>query len=66
MAVNKTPQSQNKKAENVQTRMISVHPLWYSFIKYCETLKYGEIERVKIQDGLPILAEEVKKKVKFT
>jgi hypothetical protein len=47
-------------------RLIRIHHVWYSFIKYCEALKYGEIEKLKIQDGLPMLAEEVKKKVKFT
>jgi hypothetical protein len=47
-------------------RLIRIHHIWYSFIKYCEELKYGEIEKLKIQDGLPMLAEEVKKKVKFT
>lgn len=46
-------------------RLIRIHPLWYSFIKYCENLKHGEIEKLKIQDGLPLLAEEVKKKIKF-
>jgi hypothetical protein len=29
-------------------------------------MRYGEIDRLKIQDGLPMLAEEVKKKIKFT
>jgi len=28
-------------------------------------LQHGEIERLKIQDGLPVLAEVTKKKVKF-
>ncbi|MGD2245783.1 MAG: hypothetical protein PVI11_04460 [Candidatus Aminicenantes bacterium] len=46
-------------------RLIRIHPVWYSFIKYCETIQYGEIEKLKIQDGLPMLAEEVKKKIKF-
>lgn len=48
-----------------QQRLIRIHPVWYSFIKYCEGLGYGEIEKLKIQDGLPLLAEEVKKKIKF-
>jgi hypothetical protein len=43
-----------------------IHPAWYAFIKYCETLRYGEIDKIKIQDGLPMIAEEVKKKIKFT
>ncbi len=46
-------------------RLVRIHPVWYSFIKYCETLRYGDIEKLKIQDGLPMLAEEVKKKIKF-
>lgn len=48
-----------------EQRLIRIHPVWYSFIKYCEVLGYGEIEKLKIQDGLPLLAEEVKKKIKF-
>jgi len=46
-------------------RFIRIHPVWCSFIKYCEALGYGVIEKLKIQDGLPMLAEEVKKKIKF-
>jgi hypothetical protein len=46
-------------------RLIRIHPAWHSFIKFCENLKYGEIEKLKIQDGLPLMAEEVKKKIKF-
>ena len=46
-------------------RLIRIHPIWYSFIKYCEALRFGEIEKLKIQDGLPMLAEEVKKKNKI-
>jgi len=29
-------------------------------------LGHGEIEQLKIQDGLPVLAEMTKRKVKFT
>ena len=49
-----------------QGQLIRIHPVWYSFIKYCEIMGYGEIEKLKIQDGLPMLAEEVKKKIKFS
>lgn len=48
-----------------QCRLIRIHPVWYSFIKFCEVLGYGEIDKLKIEDGLPMLAEEVKKKIKF-
>jgi hypothetical protein len=43
-----------------------LHPTWCSFIRFCEELQYGEIERLKVQDGLPVLAEVTKKKVKFS
>ena len=42
-----------------------LHPAWRAFIRYCAELQHGEIELLKIQDGLPMLAEKVKKKIKF-
>ena len=38
---------------------------WVEFMQYCAELGHGEIERLKIQDGLPMLAEQAIKKVKF-
>jgi hypothetical protein len=61
--------------ENPKTRITSgstarqnanLHPAWLAFVRFCAELKYGEIERLSIQDGLPVLAETTKKKVKFT
>ena len=43
-----------------------VHPAWVAFVRFCEELRHGEIECLKIQDGLPVLAEVTTKKVKFT
>jgi hypothetical protein len=45
---------------------ILLHSAWRAFIRYCLELGHGEIERLKIQDGLPVLAEVVKEKIKFT
>lgn len=42
-----------------------LHPAWGCFLRFCEQLRHGEIERLKIQDGLPVLAEVTKKKIKF-
>ncbi len=39
---------------------------WRRFIDYCDDLGHGEIERLKIQDGVPVLAELTREKVKFT
>jgi hypothetical protein len=44
---------------------LRLHPSWESFIRFCEQLEHGEIERLKIQDGLPVLAEVTREKVKF-
>lgn len=41
-------------------------PAWHEFIRFCRDLKHGEIEHLRIQDGVPVLAELIRKKVKFT
>ena len=43
----------------------NLHPSWSAFIKYCFDLEHGEIETLKIQNGLPVLAEITRKKIKF-
>jgi hypothetical protein len=40
-------------------------PVWREFIRFCAELKHGEIERLSIQDGVPVLAEITKRKVRF-
>lgn len=46
--------------------VVQLHPAWSAFVRYCQELRHGEIESLKIQDGLPVLAEVTTKKVKFT
>jgi len=43
----------------------SLHPAWRALVLYCADLRHGEIEVLKIQDGLPVLAEVTRKKVRF-
>jgi hypothetical protein len=43
----------------------ALHPSWRAFIEYCLEMGHGEIENLKIQDGLPVLAEVTRRKVKF-
>ncbi|PYS68600.1 MAG: hypothetical protein DMF69_19710 [Acidobacteria bacterium] len=43
-----------------------LHPAWSAFITYCSELEHGEIEILRIQNGLPVLAEITRKKIKFT
>lgn len=40
-------------------------PAWQKFIAYCREIGHGEIEKVKIMDGVPVLAEKVTQKTKF-
>ena len=44
----------------------NVHPAWLRLIRYCADLGHGEIEKLKIQDGLPMAAEVTTRKVKFS
>ncbi len=41
------------------------HPSWRELIRFCQQLQHGEIDRLVIQDGLPVLAEMTRQKVKF-
>ena len=43
----------------------SLHPAWRALVRYCADLRHGEIEQLKIQDGLPVLAEVTRKKIRF-
>lgn len=56
--------AQTRKADSLEAT--TLHPAWLTFIRFCEELGFGEIERLSIQNGLPVLAETTKKKVKFT
>ena len=60
-----------EKTEVIATRPTgladtSPHKAWQVFIRYCAELQHGEIERLKIQDGLPVLAEVTTKRIKFS
>ena len=39
---------------------------WARLIWFCQQLGHGEIEKLKIQDGVPVIADVVREKVKFT
>ena len=43
-----------------------VHPAWLRLMRFCSELGHGEIEKLKIQDGVPVIADIVREKVKFT
>jgi hypothetical protein len=43
-----------------------VHPAWLRLMRFCAELGHGEIEKLKIQDGLPMAAEVTRRKIKFS
>jgi hypothetical protein len=50
------------------TRSVSERQLpsaWEALIRYCQQMGHGEIEKLKIQDGIPVMAEITREKVKF-
>jgi len=42
-----------------------LHPAWRALIRFCREVGHGEIERIRIQDGLPVSAEVVTKKIRW-
>ena len=48
------------------TRADRLHPGWVALIRLCRDLDHGEIERLRIQDGLPVLVEVTRRKIKLT
>ena len=44
---------------------LPLHPAWQALIRFCREIGHGEIERIKIQDGLPVSAEVVTKKIRW-
>jgi hypothetical protein len=43
----------------------ALHPAWLALIRLCEKLQFGELEKIRIQNGLPMTAEVVREKVRF-
>jgi hypothetical protein len=56
----------NAGAAQTGTNGPDIHPAWIALIEYCRKLRYGDIERLRIQDGVPVLAEVITQKVKFS
>ena len=44
----------------------TLHPAWLAFVRYCQQMGHGEIERLKIQDWIPVLVEVSRHKIKFS
>ena len=56
----------NASTPNHDEPEASLHPAWLAFVRYCQQMGHGEIERLKIQDGIPVLVEVSRQKIKFS
>lgn len=64
---NNAPEQHRNGATPVNSESCaSLHPAWIAFVRYCQQMGYGEIERLKIQDGIPVLVEVSRHKIKFS
>jgi hypothetical protein len=61
-----TPEGPRRPNPVTGAEQPSLHPAWAELIRFCRELRHGEIENLKIQDGIPQMAELVRKKVRFT
>ena len=66
MAVGMNSNSSLMRKQCEDTASTGVHPAWQRLMHYCAELGHGEIEKLKIQDGLPMAAEVTTRKVKFS
>lgn len=55
-----------RKNEDGKKVMQLISEEWARLIRFCQQLGHGEIEKLKIQDGVPVIADVVREKVKFT
>lgn len=46
-------------------RQQALHPAWIALIQHCQEIGFGEIERIKIQDGIPVMAEKSIQRIKL-
>ena len=63
--VESSPDPQKSTRTRSQSDSILLPAPWRAFIEYCRHLGHGQIERLVIQDGVPVLAEVTKQKIKF-
>ena len=63
---NHGPKSRRPAPTESTTEELCLHPAWVAFVRYCQQMQHGEIEKLKIQDGIPVLVEVSRQKIKFS
>ncbi len=52
--------------QKTATQGLKLHPAWIALIRHCQEIDFGEIERIKIQSGIPVLVEKSTQRIKLT
>ena len=55
-----------KTTAQMESAEEGLHPAWRAMIRFCREMGYGEISCIKIHDGIPIAAEVVTKKIRWS
>ncbi len=55
-----------QRKTRVQHATVGIHPAWIALIRHCQAMGHGEIERIRIQDGVPVLIEKSVERIKLT
>ena len=55
-----------RKTKQVAQVANGIHPAWIALIRHCQAIGHGEIERIKIQNGVPVLIEKSVERIKLT
>ena len=71
MSQNVLPNTKSREQQGIPAserpqQVIPLPPEWRSFLSFCERLGNGEIHELKIQDGLPVVAQAVTRRVRFS
>jgi len=54
------------KEKQARDLKFAVHPAWVALMRLCREIGFGEIERIKIQDGVPVMIEQTTKRTILT
>ncbi len=54
-----------RRTASATTVTMELHPQEAALIRYLRQLRFGRLERLEVQDGLPVGAEEVRGRVRF-
>jgi len=55
-----------KTAPLIASDQMELHPAWQAMIRFCREMGHGEVSCIKIHDGIPIAAEVVTKKIRWS